>query len=158
MPKDPEEVALDFSGVRPFEPMNAARNYLCKATNLTIGKAKASGLPKTSLELTILAPEMTEVVDINGEVQEDPKTGDTKMTRAAGRKLFREFSLQPDALPFLYEFIKAVAPDTELGEDFRYKPANYMGLDCAVKINNEEFEEQIRPRVRRILPASAYTE
>ena len=149
-----DEVALDFSGVKPFEAMDPEVVYLCRVTNLVLGTAKSSGQPKTSLELTIEAPEEVQVVDLDGTRRVD-KNG-AVVTKAAKRKLFREYSLKPDALPFLYEFIKAADPNAKLDEKFIFKPPNYMGLQVAVKIQNEEFEEQIRPRVHRVLPASAY--
>ncbi len=158
MPKDekvaPGEVVLDFSEVRPFEPLDPKVIYLNRVTNLTLGKSK-EGKPKTSLELTIEAPEEVSAVDLEGNVQVN-KDGSPRVTKAKGRKLFREFSLEPKALPFLYEFIKAADPEAKLDEKFRYNPKKYMGLPVATKIKNEEFDEQVRARVTRILPASAY--
>lgn len=152
----PSEVALDFSGVKPFEAMDPDRVYLCRVTNLTLGTSK-TGNPKSSLELTIEAPAEVQVVDLDG-TRKTEKDGSAAMTKAAKRKLFREFSLQPDALPFLYEFIKAADPKANLDEKFVYKTKNYMGLQVAAKIQNEEYEEQIRPRVKRILAPTAYSE
>ena len=131
------EVILDFSGVKPFEPLEERDDsgklikYLCQVTGLRLGKAQKGGGPKASLELTVIAPD-----------------------KYAKRKLFREYSLQPQALPFLYEFIRAVDPDEDLGEGFRFNPDKYMGLSCAVTVVNEEFDEQIRSRVKKIFPKS----
>jgi len=147
--KNATEVVLDFSGVKPFEPMDPDLVYLCQVSNLTLGTSKAAGKPKVSAELTVKGPEEVEVVELDG-------TRPGRNTRAAGRKLFREYSLEEKALPFLHEFIKAADPEADLGEDFRFNPQNYMGLEVAVKIQNEEYQEQIRPRVGRVLPASAY--
>ena len=132
-----DEVVLDFSGVRPFEPLDENRWYLVRVSRFELGRAapERGGGPKASLELTVVKPEEYE-----------------------GRKLFREFSLQPQALPFLHQFIKAVDPEAELDEDFIFKPSDYIGLECAVRVRNEEFEEQIRSRVGRMAPASAYRE
>jgi len=154
----PGEVALDFSGVKPFEPLDPGIAYLCRVTNLTLGTSK-EGNPKTSLELTIEAPDEVQVEEWVGESGSRKSTGGVleATTKAAKRKLFREFSLLPDALPYLYEFIKAADPAAELNEKFVYKPANYMGLQVAVKVQNEEYAEQIRPRVHRVLPASAHS-
>jgi len=127
------EVILDFSGVRPFEPLDERDDkgnlmyYACEVTALRLGKAKKGGGPKASLELTVKSP-----------------------GKYAKRKLFSEYSLQPQALPFLYEFIKAVDPDENLGEDFRFNPDRYIGLSCAVTVVNEKFEEQTRSRVKKI--------
>lgn len=165
-PKEvPGEVVLDFSQVKPFEPLDPNARYLIRCTKLDIGKSAAGG-PKSHCELTIEAPEEVQVEEwVPDENAEGgmkrvgmltDKDGDPVMTRAKGRLLFREFSLQPQALPFLYEFIKAVNPGAELGEDFRYNPNEYMGQACACTIQNEAFEEQIRARVRRMYPASTY--
>lgn len=160
----PGEVVLDFSQVRPFEPLDPSVRYQVRCTKLDISKA-AGGGPKSHCELTILAPEEVQVEEwVPDEEAEGgmrqvgmlaDKEGNPVMTKAKGRILFREFSLQPQALPFLYEFIKAVNPNAELDEKFRYNPKGYMGLECSCSIQNEAFQEQIRARVRRMYPASA---
>lgn len=157
MPKGkPDEVALDMSGVRPFEPLDPTINYLCRVTSAVLGTSRQDN-PKCQVQLTITAPEEVQVEEWVGEVGSRTKTGDLedRTTRAAKRILFREYSLLPDALPFLYEFVKAADPAAKLDENFIFKPAEYMGLEVAAKIRNEEYEGQIRPRVMRVLPASA---
>lgn len=163
----PGQVILDFSQVKPFEPLNSAQVYLCRVTGNALGRSKEGG-PKTSVELTIEGPEMVQVEEwlpdenADGGLKKgrglviDEKTNKPSMTKAKGRKLFREYSLQSQALPFLYEFIKAINPESEMGEGFRFVPENYMGFQVAVKIQNEAFEEQVRARVKKVLPASAY--
>ena len=161
----PGEVILDFSQVKPFEPLDPSARYLVRCTKLDISKASSGG-PKSHCELTIVSPDEVQVEEwIPDEEAEGgmrkvgmltDKDGNPVTTRAKGRLLFREFSLQPQALPFLYEFIKAVDPGAELDESFRYNPNNYMGLTAACTIQNEAFEEQIRARVRRMYPASTY--
>ncbi|KKK46978.1 hypothetical protein LCGC14_3159850, partial [marine sediment metagenome] len=152
----PEEI-LDFSQVRPFEPLDSTVRYRVKVSELDISKAASSGEKKSHCEMTILAPEEVKVE--NWEPDEEATGGMSfigltdKTTRAEGRKLFREFSLQPKALPFLYQLLKALDPSVELNEAFRYNPANYIGLECVVKVKNEAFQEQIRPRVNNIYPA-----
>jgi len=132
-----EEVVLDFSGVRPFEPLDETKWYMVSVSRLELGRAapERGGGPKVSAEFTVTKPE-----------------------QYAGRKLFREFSLQPQALPFLHQFIRAVDPDAELNEEFIFRPSDYIGLEMAVRVRNEESEEQIRSRVGRMAPASAYRE
>ena len=161
----PDEVALDFSGVTPFQGLDERPVYLASVTSLTIGKAKSTNKQVSNLELTIEAPEMVQCVETimdeegnaqPGDLQED-KDGNPVMVKAKGRKLFRTYTLEPQALPFLHEFIKGVDPSAELGEDFIYSPKNYMGLQCGVKIQNEGYQEQVRARVKRILPASQAT-
>ena len=150
------EVILDFSNVKPFEPIDPTLIYLCSVSNLTVGKSK-EGNPKTSLELTIISPDEVAVEDWHeNDKAEVVNFGMTdKTTKAKGRKLFREYSLNANALPFLYEFVKAADPNAVLNESFRYNPKNYMGLQVAVKVENEAYEEQVRPRVTKVLPASA---
>jgi len=155
------EVILDFSQVKPFEPLDSSRRYLVRVTKLDLSTSKAAN-PKSHCELTIEAPDEVNVEEWlpqegapGGMVKKGLKDATTK---AKGRILFREFSLEPQALPFLYEFIKAVDPKAKLDENFRYNPNRYMGLAATVSIQNEAFDEQIRARVRRMYPASAYKE
>lgn len=160
--KTPGEVVLDFSQVRPFEPLDSKKTYLCAVTALDLSRS-AEGSPKSHCELTIVAPEEVNVEEWieNEEAEGGFEKGEgvlDRTTRAAKRKLFREYSLQPQALPFLYEFIKAADPAAVLDEKFKYNPKNYIGLQVCARIRNEAFDEQVRPRVRRILPASAYKE
>jgi len=161
---NPDEVALDMSAVKPFEALDESPVYLTTVTNLDLGKAKSSNKQVSNLELTIDGPE--EVAGIETLFDDDGKAspggpivdkdGNPVTVTAKGRKLFRTFTLEEKALPFLHEFVRAVDPGTELGADFIYSPKNYMGMQCAVKIKNEGYEEQVRARVQRILPASAY--
>ena len=165
MAKKPDEVVLDFSQVKPFEPLDPATRYSVRVTKLDISKS-AAGKPKSHCELTIESPGEVQVEEWipddgaeGGMVRIGPKVdanGDPVMTSSKGRMLFREFSLEPQALPFLYEFIKAVDPGAVLDETFRYDPRKYEGLVAACTINNEAFDEQIRARVRRMyaIPAS----
>lgn len=161
----PGEVVLDFSQVRPFEPLDGSRMYKVRVTKLDLGKSAAMK-PKSSCQLTVTAPEEVQVEEwipkedaeggmVKAGLKADGK-GNPVMTRAEKRVFFREFSLEPQALPFLYEFLKAVDPAVVLDEKFRYNPDKYMGLECACTIQNEAFNEQIRPRVKRMYPASAY--
>ena len=162
----PTEVALDFSGVKPFEPLDPRPIYLAKVTGFKLGESKEKN-PKASLELTIEGPGEVQVDEwefgADGQaVKEigpavDAKSGKAIMTKASGRKLFREYSLIPTALPFLYEFIKAVDPTADLSANFVLDTRNYLGLDCAVRIQNEGYQEQVRARVQRVYPASKYT-
>ena len=138
----PEEI-LDFSQVRPFEPLDSKEVYHVRITDLDISRAASSGEKKSHCEMTIIAPE--EVAVEEWEPDDEAEGGmslaglSDRKTRAEGRKLFREFSLQPKALPFLYQLLKALDPKVELNEAFRYDPAKYIGLECAVKIRNEAF-------------------
>lgn len=168
MPKGTGEVVLDFSQVKPFEPIDPTVTYQVRVTKLENRPSKSSGKPTSHCELTIEAPEEVQVEEWvpdeaaeGGMVKIGPKVdgkGRPVMTRAKGRLLFREYSLDPKALPFLYEFIKALDPGAKMDEKFRYDPNKFMGLVGAATIQNEAFNEQVRARVRRMLPASAYKE
>jgi len=150
MPEPKEEVTLDFSGIEPFLPLDPDRRYLTRVSSLKVGVIKTGenkGGQKVSAEFTVLKPEKIEV-----QTDEGPKT-----VKAEGRKLFREYPLMPQALPFFHEFLSANG-ETKLGDKFKFNPANYLGNEVAVDINNEEYQEQIRSRVRKVLPANAYVE
>jgi len=161
-----KEVILDFSGVRPFEPLDPRRMYKFRVTKLENG-AGPSG-PKSHCEMTIIEPEEVQVEEWVPDEEADGGArrvgmkvdgeGNPVMTRAKGRILFREFSLQPQALPFLHEFIKAVDPSAKLDDKYRYNPDKFVGLEGTCTIQNEAFNEQIRARVKRMYPASAYKE
>ena len=161
------DVILDFSAVKPFEPIDSTRFYLCSVTGNKRMKGPAG--PMSAVELTILAPEKVPVEEwtqdeaaeggwLKGEGILLDTDGAPVMTVCKGRKLFRNYSLLPQALPFLYEFIGGCEPGVELGPDFIYNEKNYMGLQCAAKVNNEAFDEQVRPRVKKIYPVVAYKE
>lgn len=162
--KEPE-VIIDFSQVRPFEPLDPGLRYLCATSKLELTKS-AEGNPMAALELTVMAPDEVQVEnwaeDKDGlptettGMKENPD-GSPVMTKAKGRKLFRNYSLLPQALPFLHEYLKAVDPEVVLDEKFRFNPKKYVGLQCAVRIRNEAFEEQVRARVQKIYPAVTAT-
>lgn len=150
--KQVDEVALDFSGVKPFEPMDEAQVYLLQATELKLGESKNKN-PKVSLVATILGPDEVPVADFDGTKQIGVLD---KTTKAKGRKLFREYSFKEEALPFLHEFLKAVDPEIELGEDFVFKPKEYEGLEFAGKIKLREYNGVVQSDLKRALPKSAY--
>ena len=135
----PEAVTLDFSGVKPFEPLDERREdgsiqvYLCQVTNVVFGQGPSG--PKASVELSVLQPEKYEK-----------------------HKLFREYSLLGQALPFLYEYLQASVPGIQLGENFRFTPAEYLGTKVAVTVENEMFDEQVRSRVKKVYPVSKFQE
>ena len=130
--KQPSEVILDFSEVKPFEPLDESIRYKCEVKDFKLGESKEKK-PKASLVLSITDPE-----------------------EAKKRQLFREFSLEPQALPFLHGFIKVVDPKAQLDEKFRFSPAKYIGLPVVVTIKNEAYLEQIRSRVQNFYPADSY--
>ena len=162
-----EGISLDFSGVKPFEPMDENPTYLARITKLS-EPHKAKGGTNTLVsdaEFTVLGPDEVMAVawDLDGEGKavlsggyKVDKDDSPVMTKAKDRKLFRTYPIQDNALPFLYELIKAADPKADLSGKFNYIPSKLLGLNVAVKIKNEPFNEQIRARVQRVLPASAY--
>jgi len=159
--KQTDEVALDFSEVKPFEALSEEPLYKCRVDKLENGTARSSGADVSNLELVIVSPEEVQGVETIigsdgkarvGDFMEDAE-GKPIMVKAAGRRLFRTYTLESRALPFLHEFIKAADPTKELGKDFIYRPAEYVGLEVGVRIKNEAYEEQVRARVHRIVAA-----
>lgn len=136
-PESMVEVGLDFSGVKPFEPLpekdevGGTKLYLCEVEDIRLGEGPKG--KKASVTLNVIQPE---------EFQK--------------RKLFREYSLLPQALPFLHEFILAAKPGTKLGEDYRFRPAEFIGDRVAVSVQNEPYEEQIRSRVKKVHPSDKF--
>ena len=138
------EVSIDFSGVRPFEPLREDLTYLTHVDKMELGMGPKG--KKVHVEFVVDAPEEIEV-----ETEAGPQT--IKIDR---RRLFREYSLVTEALPFLHELLRALGEE-DLGANFKLKTSKYIGEQVAIKVKNEEFQEQIRSRVQKVLPASAYT-
>ena len=153
-----DEEILDFSDVRPFEPLDSSIMYLVKTSNLENAVA-STGKKMAVAEMTIVKPE-----ECLAEIWEpDEESGDIvfkglsdRKIKCAGRKLFRNFTKTSEALPFLYNYLKAMNPDVELNEAFRFKPAEWIGLDLAVKGTNEAYNEQVRLRPNNVYPASRF--
>ena len=146
--KAPKDIVLDFSVVEPFLPLDDTRLYLARISGMVRGTSKGSGQPKEDVEYTVLAPD--KVMSVDGE-------GNPKEATAKGRKLFRSYSLQPQALPFLHEFLKANGEtDEALGKNFKLNEDNYIGNEVCLAIANEEYEEQIRSRVTKVMAASKF--
>jgi len=144
------EVNIDFSKVRPFEPLNEKNADGSDAIYLThIDKMEIRQGPKGKMAHTEFVVDAPEEIEI--ETEAGPET-----IKIDGRRLFREFSLVTEALPFLHELLRAADPDVELGANFKFKPSNYIGVQVALKVKNEEYQEQIRSKPNKVLPASAY--
>jgi len=142
-----KDIVLDFSAVEPFLPLDDKRNYLLQVSAMTPGVSKSGG-QKIDVEYTVLAPD--KVMSVDGD-------GNAKEVTAKGRKLFRSYSLQPQALPFLHEFLKACGEtDEKLGKNFKLDLDNYRGSNVTASIANEEFEEQIRSRVTKVMPETKF--
>ncbi len=139
------EVVIDFSGVRPFEPLLEDLIYLCSVDKLELGMGPKG--KKVHAEFVVKAPE---------EIEIETEAGEAETIRIDGRRLFREYSLVPEALPFFHELLRALG-ETDLGANFKFKASKYIGEEVAVKVKNEEYQEQIRSKVQKVLPASAYS-
>lgn len=154
-----DEEILDFSDVRPFEPLDSGVMYLVRTSNLTKSTA-STGSKMYTAELEIIAPEEVRVEDWQLDAEAEGGMSFTglseRTTKAAGRKLFRNFSLEPQSRPFLYQYLKAMDPNVELNEAFRMRPGDWIGMGLAVKGKNRAFNEQVRLSPDRLYPASAF--
>lgn len=154
---------LDFSEVRPFDPLDSKAMYKVRVSNLENVDA-STGKKMAAAELEILAPEEVQAEEWlendEGELtyvgMATNKDGSPRMIKAAGRKLFRNFVKEPKALPFLYQFLKACDPDVELNEAFRFKPAEWIGMELAIKGENQAYNEQVRLAPNKLYPVSKF--
>ena len=157
----PGDVVLDFTGVKPFEPLDEKVVYLVGVDSITPAISGETQKPMDKVVFTIKGPAEVQAMGTKEEDGEVTLTGDYAghTTKAAGRKLFRNYMLQENAMPFLYEFIKGVDPSADLNtKTFQFKPAAYIGLEAACRIKNRVYNGQVQSDVARILPASAYKE
>lgn len=154
-----EEEILDFTDVKPFEPLDSRVVYKARVDNLEI-KTASTGKKMAVADFVILAPE-----EVQAEVWEENDNGDLvfksfdgNVVKAAGRHLFRNFTLESQALPFLYNFLKACDPDVVLTEAFRFHPMEWIGRELAVKGTNSAYEEQVRLQPNKTYPVTRYKE
>jgi|TARA_Y100001951_G_C11209849_1_gene222317 hypothetical protein len=125
---DSDEIVLDFSAVQDIDPLPDDAPYLCMVTKFEPGKAR-SGQGKVDVEFNITEPKEFE-----------------------NRKLFRTYSLQPQALFSLYQTLTALGEDPNAMKDkmFKVQPENYIGREAVVFIRNETYEDVVRSRPRRV--------
>jgi len=128
--------AMDFSVVKPFDPLpekdESGKSFIypCIIFNIEIDREGPKG--------------KYDVVDF--EVQ-----GPAQFLK---RRLFRNYSITGQSLPFYQELLRSANPDVELGSDFIMNREDWIGLPVGIQVENEKFEEQIRSRVKRVFPAS----
>ena len=163
MPKgaNPNEVVLDFTGVKPFEPLDEKATYLIGVDSLANVTSAENKEPMVKAVFSIKGPAEVQAMGTKEEDGEVKLTGEYAghTTRAAGRKLFRNYLYKPEALPFLYEFIRGVEPGVDLNtKTFKFNLAKYIGLEAACRIKNRVYNGQVQSDIARILPASAYKE
>lgn len=154
-----DEEILDFSGVSTFEPLDSRVTYLCKTSNLEKREA-STGNKMYVAEIEIVAPEMVtkEIWEPDEEAEGGMRfVGHSDETiKAKGRKLYRNFTLNKESLPFLYNYLRAMDPSVELNEAYRLKPAEWIEMQLAVKGQNRAYQEQIRLQPNNLYPASRY--
>lgn len=135
--EDAEGLELDFSVVKELEPVEDNKSYLCLVTNMKFGKARQSGFGKVDIEYTVQQPSFF-----------------------ADRKMIRTYSLQPQSLFGLFNVLVALGDDPEqLKDPARRKkivPEAYLGLPIVVVSQNEEYEQQVRSRPRRVMHATKW--
>lgn len=99
-------------------------------------ESKASGQPTASVQFTITAPE-----------------------EYKGRKLFRNFSFQPDSLPYFKRFLIAMGVEPDVLEtDFDVDDVldSLHGDPCTIVVGVQEYQGENQNTVRTIKPASAF--
>ena len=99
-------ITLDFSSVGGMDPLPDDAPYLCMVTKFEPGKSR-QGQCKIDVEYSVSEPE-----------------------EYAGRKLFRTYSLQPQALFALRDTLQALGEDpTKLSDKaFQVVPVSYTHL------------------------------
>ena len=124
---------VDFSGVREFTPIPEGTYEATLSGSKVVAEAKTSKQPFVELTFTVAEGEH------------------------AGRKMFRNFSLQPQAL---WAFKQAVVrlgadPDSFSGElefeDLEMLLGDLVGSPCRIAVGTREFQGQTRNEVQAVL-------
>jgi hypothetical protein len=129
-----ETFNLDFTGVGPLP---TDQRYLATLTKFDPAKA-STGKPMATAEFTIDEPEAFK-----------------------GRKVFRNYILVEQSLPFLYPLLVACGESREKLEvkNFKFNPAKYRGAQVTLWVKTRESDEYgDRSDPSRYAPASAYKE
>ena len=125
---------LDFTGVGPLP---TDQRYLATLTKFDAAKA-TTGKEMVSAEFTIDEPESFK-----------------------GRKVFRNYILVEQSLPFLYPLLVACGEKREKLEvkSFKFNPAKYRGAQITLRVKTRESEEfGDRSEPANYAPSSAYKE
>ena len=136
MAKDSNVMKLDFSSVGTLPE---DQPYLCMVSKFELGTSQ-KGQPMVSAEFTIEEP------DVKG---------------IKGRKIFRTFSLQDQALFSLHGLLKALGASAEELDSgsFEFNTENYVGKFVTVFVRTRESDEfGDRSEPRRFAPESVYAE
>jgi hypothetical protein len=127
---------MSFSGVT--NDVVTPGNYICTLTGVKFNEAsQSSGKPYIAAEFTIVSDE-----DEN--------------TQFAGRKVFRNFSLQSQSLFALKGAMIALDADPEIFESeeefdiVEYLKENLIGNQAILTITNEDYQGEPRARVGKI--------
>ena len=129
-----EGMDIDFSVVKAMDPVEDGKDYLCVISEWKASKS-SKGFP---------------MYDITYEVQEPEYY--------AGRKMVRNYSLQPQALFGLLNVLVALGDDPEKLRQGKTKvvPSEKLGLPIVVKARNEVFEDQERSKPGRVKHADKW--
>lgn len=110
------EKVLDFSNVQVLDPEIP---YLATISKLAMGTSKGAGQDKVSAEFTLDEP--------------------SEAPGVKGRKVFREYSLQPQALFSIYVLLKALGEAP--GKGFKFNPDKYIGNQVTMWVRTRESAE-----------------
>ena len=72
-----------------------------------------------------------------------------------GRKLYDITSLQPQALFRLKAHLEALGYEMPEGGDFDFDPKEVVGMACIVHVHHEEYQGEMRAKVKKILSSSS---
>jgi len=131
-----EDLVLDFSVVKEYEPVAEDRPYLAVVTKMEIGKA-ASGQRKATLELVVESP-----------------------VEFKGHRLGVDMSLQPQALFNFYNLLVACgeSPEQLQAGKLKIQPEKYLGLAVVTYVRNETYNDITRSKPRRFRSAATWDE
>jgi hypothetical protein len=110
------EKVLDFSNV---QVLDTEIPYLVTISKLAMGTSKGAGQDKISAEFTIDEP--------------------SELPGIKGRKVFREYSLQPQALFSIYGLLKALGETP--AKSFKLNPDKYIGSQVTMWVRTRESTE-----------------
>ena len=124
---------VDFSGIVEFTPIPEGTYDATLTSGEVVAEAKTSKKPYVSLTFTVL----------NGEY--------------AGRKLFRNFSLQPQALWAFKQAMVRLGVDGDIlsrpmeFDELTALIAENTGAQCQVDVGLREYQGELRNELRKIL-------
>lgn len=123
---------VNWSQVEDFQALPAGE-YACRLSGAEyVEESKSSGQPYYALTFTV----------DEGQYQ--------------NRKLFKNQSMSPDALPFMKQTLKALGQEQlSDDDDLDVVFAQLVGNECRLKVSQREYQGEMRNNVDRVL-APAY--